>query len=544
LHNYNLKWFYPYLKCLSSNEAFSPSTPTDSRRGKIKNYFTEKLENKRQDEGRCSDDFIFSYDFDAASLEMDLPPLTVSYNEKSGRCLQATKNIEAGETIFWEPPLVLTPKAGAGPICLDCFKSLPDTNWPVCNGCRCPKCNENCEGNEHSDMECKILAKIYGDKDLFGDVKIVKKLNIILTPLRTYIAMIKSPSIDQIIFSLQSNALERKKLSIGQFIQKHIVSVFEDYSELNFESDFVHHVCGIFDTNAFDVTVENHRQGRALLPLAALMNHSCTPNTQHWFLFGTLVVRACVPIRKGEIITNSYTQAFLGNKDRKGYLAMTKLFKCTCKRCQDPTELGSYISSILCQKCRTGLLTPVTNKTYSCGMCENSIPLSSAMTIVNVASGVVMTAEDMSSDVLHKTMQRLSAMIGPQHFTTVKLNFIYLRKVINNLGEAKEEDMIECLSKTEALMQLTDKIEPGATRTRGILLFYKLSITAELAKRIVSGSDDWKAEEEMDELFEECEFILKWDFLLEDAQKVSEKWRRVREIFLYDKNKLRNDPLV
>ncbi|KAB7505448.1 hypothetical protein Anas_02088 [Armadillidium nasatum] len=112
---------------------------------------------------------------------------------------------------------------------------------------------------------------------------------------------------------------------------------------------------------------------------------------------------------------------------------------------------------------------------------------------------------------------------------------------------AKVEEMIECLSKIEALMQLTDKIEPGATRTRGILLFYKLSITAELAKRIVSGSDDWKPEEgrdsssslltsdkikfdfslqEMDDLFEECEFILKWDFLLEDVQKVSEKWRR------------------
>lgn len=43
-----------------------------------------------------------------------------------------------------------------------------------------------------------------------------------------------------------------------------------------------------------------------------------------------------------------YTNALWGTRERRAHLLSTKYFKCKCKRCSDATELGTNLSTIVC----------------------------------------------------------------------------------------------------------------------------------------------------------------------------------------------------
>ena len=66
----------------------------------------------------------------------------------------------------------------------------------------------------------------------------------------------------------------------------------------------------------------------------------------------TLVtVQAKRPIAPGETLTAMRTQLQSGTYVRK-LDGRQVFFECDCSRCLDPTELGLYMSSICCEKCR------------------------------------------------------------------------------------------------------------------------------------------------------------------------------------------------
>ena len=52
----------------------------------------------------------------------------------------------------------------------------------------------------------------------------------------------------------------------------------------------------------------------------------------------------------GEEITIHYLSFVHGNIKRKNAMRNNWMFDCTCSRCQDPTEMGSYLSAIKCFK--------------------------------------------------------------------------------------------------------------------------------------------------------------------------------------------------
>lgn len=46
--------------------------------------------------------------------------------------------------------------------------------------------------------------------------------------------------------------------------------------------------------------------------------------------------------RKGEEVMSTYTLTLAGTQFRRKHLRESKYFECKCKRCRDPTELGSH----------------------------------------------------------------------------------------------------------------------------------------------------------------------------------------------------------
>lgn len=104
-----------------------------------------------------------------------------------GRYFRAIRNIEAGEVIFREKPLVYGPKIISAPICLGCNKFLKPQDIPVpietttstkmarnrnqkpkvktirnyykCSTCQWPVCNRECEKASAHLAECQLMAE-------------------------------------------------------------------------------------------------------------------------------------------------------------------------------------------------------------------------------------------------------------------------------------------------------------------------------------------------------------------------------------------------
>lgn len=76
------------------------------------------------------------------------------------------------------------------------------------------------------------------------------------------------------------------------------------------------------------------RLGNCLVPSAALINHSCSPNSHHLSEGPELVVRSYRSIAKNEEITLSYVNSAQSLEERQKMLANGYGFGCQCLRCQ------------------------------------------------------------------------------------------------------------------------------------------------------------------------------------------------------------------
>lgn len=128
--------------------------------------------------------FIF---FIVFSLSMFLSVPQIAECNAIGRYFRAIRNIDAGEVIFREKPLVYGPKIISAPICLGCNKFLKPQDIPVpietttstkmarnrnqkpkvktirnyykCSTCQWPVCNSECEKATAHLAECHLMAE-------------------------------------------------------------------------------------------------------------------------------------------------------------------------------------------------------------------------------------------------------------------------------------------------------------------------------------------------------------------------------------------------
>lgn len=84
------------------------------------------------------------------------------------------------------------------------------------------------------------------------------------------------------------------------------------------------------------------------------MAHSCKPNARLCHVGEefemALMAEECIP--QGASINITYMDRLHGTLKRLTHLRTTKYFDCCCTRCSDPTDLGLYLDSLRCTKCR------------------------------------------------------------------------------------------------------------------------------------------------------------------------------------------------
>ncbi|XP_045624740.2 SET domain-containing protein SmydA-8 isoform X1 [Procambarus clarkii] len=412
----------------------------------------------------------------------------IRFSNCLGRYLVASRDIAAGEVVLQEEPLLIVPKAGSEPTCLACLKVLA-SDWNGCEECGGPVCSQDCGGPHHASQECNLIRRM-GFKHSSHRESHIKELNIILGPLRALLLIQESPPAKELFFALQSHEEKRKKMQIGSVVMEHIVKVLHTRLGLEVESELVHRVCGVLDTNSFDVPLDNDQRGRAIFIVSSMMNHSCVPNVQRWYFNGDLIVRASVDIAKGAPILINYTQCLWGTRAREAHLIGCKMFICKCQRCLDPTELGSHMSSIPCPECQVLMVPPAgCQRSWTCLSCGKSTDPMAIESMVGAGAVALRRLPRDDPSAIKTVLSHLSRLLGQGHFIVCQIKYALIQAIMSlPLQEVDSTDLIKVLELTRELLKLASIVEPGLTRFRGLLLLEQIRASYELLER-AQGAD-------------------------------------------------------
>lgn len=80
----------------------------------------------------------------------------IERNDVFGRYLVASEDIEAGEIIFTEDPIMLGPKRFSTPVCLGCHHSVNGNHF--CSNCGFPMCTPACQNVSVNILSTQSLA--------------------------------------------------------------------------------------------------------------------------------------------------------------------------------------------------------------------------------------------------------------------------------------------------------------------------------------------------------------------------------------------------
>ncbi|XP_018564705.1 protein msta isoform X2 [Anoplophora glabripennis] len=430
-------------------------------------------------------------DADSKSLQGG-PKFDVKVSKAMGRYMVSTKEIAPGEIILSEEPIVVGPCTGCKVQCLGCYRPLEsETYFVKCPRCGWPLCSQTCPGlgqrHGHTIEECLILQKSKSSSLLdYSNLESLRLHLQAIVPLRCLILKRTDPSTFNIIWDMEShNDIRRNIPEVWNSNQVNVVNrITKDWGLVEFSEHEVHTVCGILEVNCFEIG-----QGiniRGLYPTAFLMSHDCVPNTNHTDEETNykLTVRASTRISQGHPITLSYAYTLQNSLKRREHLLENKFFECHCKRCSDPTELGTYSGALICPKCKTGLVLcdkPLdAESSWSCnnlqGHCPGySIAARSMKLLLHRISQEVEQIDLNDVEGMETFLKKYRNVLHPTHYLCFgikvslsqvygKINGYLIYELSNELLERKRDLCTE-------ILKVLDIIEPGYTRIRGVTLY-------------------------------------------------------------------------
>ncbi|XP_023320139.1 protein msta isoform X2 [Eurytemora carolleeae] len=304
-------------------------------------------------------------------------------NNIYGRYMVALRDINPGELIFQEVPLVFGPSVyNPVLICLGCTRHMIDDVG--CVKCGWPLCSEKCPLlSVHRTAECTHLAKYSGELRESGEFD----LNLLNSILYIRIILLKNCNkdawnrfhvLDSMLEAWKETGFEdenenikliRDKFGIKICSEEEVLTVistcstnaFSKYLEPGLITSEPDKGPGLLGTTALVSPRPGEAPGRVgtkarvMFLLSSMMSHSCFPNAEQ--TIGSQVdgmqfeLRATRPILKGEQIQISYVDLLEPTLIRQYNLLKNKLFVCSCIRCMDPRELGSNCGVVKCLSC-------------------------------------------------------------------------------------------------------------------------------------------------------------------------------------------------
>ena len=396
-----------------------------------------------------------------------------------GRFLRATKDIEEGELIFDESPMVVGPKQLTVPVCLGCHKEITSTTpFIKCIRCNWPVCSQRCGDCPQHDPECRA-TRAAGARIKVEHFDQTNMMYACITVLRALSLKDGPAKIWDEYTKFDSHLQERMKTPIYNKVNKEKVCFFIlHYLNIKRYSDLeILEACGKLDTNCFEIK-QHGVNLRALYRLGSIMSHNCCPNTKHTFdRANNISVYSTRKIAAGEVISATYTKSLYSTMERLEHLNVSKCFMCECERCEDPTEFGSFLSAIKCSMC-PGRLMPKdplnVDSNWKCDQCDNEQRAS------GIRAGNTQIVEEMKAldrhnlTALAKFLSKYELLLGPSNHHIVEIKYAIMMMLGNNdrypLGSLTRE-LLEMKENFAAqLLDIASKIEPGLTKIRGQIL--------------------------------------------------------------------------
>uniref|UniRef100_A0A1A9UZ37 SET domain-containing protein n=1 Tax=Glossina austeni TaxID=7395 RepID=A0A1A9UZ37_GLOAU len=409
----------------------------------------------------------------------------IERNKTLGRHVVATKKMNAGESILSEQPILIA--ASNNEIrCVNCFK-LTENHCEFCKITPlCGKCQK------HNQPECEKLSSMKG---LQTDELI--KCNETYSIIKCLLIKenIKTEKYFAQFLEAESHIEQRRNSVIWWEHQRNVVepiikSGFANY--LRFASiineDFLQLLCALIDVNAFEIRAPDGNPMKGLYVQGALLSHDCIANTVISIDDSyCMKIYASQEIEPGQIITNCYINVLLGTRERRRILWESKYFHCNCLRCNDPTELNSHISSLLCSNCQgknlSGYLVEnVDVGNYQCLVCCYQKPANEINEYLKLMQMKILKVKNNVSQ-LEQILALLTRTLHPHHYVMVdvKQNISsLLRSVINDTTQYPGIPVYERkIELCQSILQVLKLILPGISRLKAITLYEIASTQAE-----------------------------------------------------------------
>ncbi|XP_018021848.1 histone-lysine N-methyltransferase ASHR1 [Hyalella azteca] len=395
-------------------------------------------------------------------------PFKVQENEQLGRYLVATKDLKAGDVLLKEDPLVVSPLEPLTFVCLGCYKPMSDKNR--CSRCGWPVCGPQCEELPQHVDECRIISsRGRCDSLTLNDYKAI--LSIRCSSLK------ENPEKLQKLMEFQTHEAERRLNKMFMQTEGEILSTLKkirfDYKSQGKDDNlqaFVAHVMGTINVNGFEIPSAS-AELMGLYPIAAFLEHSCSPNTKHKFSSShQLVLKAAVDIKEGEHVTTTYTKLSWGTSARRKDLLENKYFLCCCKRCSDATEYGTFFSALKCKECKDGYCLPdkplESNSQWTCDSCKAFISYKDADERTNAFGGLVETAMvNPEISQLEYLLRKIAVTeVHPNHFHLFKLRHTLLQLYGRGPMASKEEILVKKETMCREFLEICSKLDPADGR--------------------------------------------------------------------------------
>ncbi|XP_059079369.1 uncharacterized protein LOC131877644 isoform X1 [Tigriopus californicus] len=270
----------------------------------------------------------------------------ITWKEGVGNHMVASEEIKAGEIILIEDAAMNgpnRPRKQPFPSCLECLK-------PVKSGFRCPKCHfptcdvQCSEGPNHA-IECPVFANLEELPDFTGPCEEFSAI----IPLRILALRESRPETWERVNLLMDHVEDWNEVDKALWTKMAEDLIQKRCKQSKYTAEELYRAAGIFLTNGVN---QGTNQGHGLYPTFSFISHGCICNSRFQIHRDRkLVLRAQIDIPRGEEITTRYLPSMIGNIRRRFKIKNNWNFDCVCLRCQDPTELGSFIGITVCPKC-------------------------------------------------------------------------------------------------------------------------------------------------------------------------------------------------
>uniref|UniRef100_A0A182PVE2 SET domain-containing protein n=1 Tax=Anopheles epiroticus TaxID=199890 RepID=A0A182PVE2_9DIPT len=405
--------------------------------------------------------------------------------------LVAKRDIKPGELILAEDPIVVGPYWDADISCLGCLRPASRT----CKKClKAPLCRDCLQ---HDEVECDFYqhAHTLSKNFLFDHFNII-------TPLRCLLLYRSNRTKYEEMMAMESHCDSRRATEIWHIHNQYVVEpmlnedAFQKIDDLVLSAELLQRVCGILDVNTFEIRGNMDSQGvqmnnlaRGLYPRTSLMTHNCQTNTLIAVDgMSKLRLYASIHIKAGELFYYNYTRVLFSTFERQTHLRKGKYFICTCARCNDPTELGTHLSSLKCTTCDDGLCVfYAQTPKWECQRCGNQLPREYVNQIMCEArEDVSNCALDIRN--LEKVIGKHSKTLNPHHSLVLEakqslageLRSMCMAYDVQNVPRQVLKRKLELC---EEMLQILRILDPGISRLTGIALYEYHSALVDLSNR-------------------------------------------------------------